>query len=70
MTRHGRPSRIRTSLLFVVLAILGGLVGVLLVRFLFPVVLDSSLLFAILVVSLPVVGVVLAFRAYRRGAGS
>jgi H+/Cl- antiporter ClcA len=70
LTRPGRRSRTYTSLLYVVLGIMGGLVGVLLVRFLFPVVLESNFLFALLVIAFFVVAAVLAFRAYKRGAGS
>ena len=69
--RPGRRSRARARRWSIVLAaFLGSILGVLLVRFLFPVVLETVFLFTLLVTSLFVAGIVLAFGAYRRGAGS
>jgi uncharacterized membrane protein YfcA len=69
--RPGRWSRARATSWYIVLAAcFGSISGVLLGRLLFPMVRESNFFLLLVVISLFVVGIVLTFRAYRRGAGS
>ena len=66
MSARDHRTRVGLALRYVVLIILGGITGVLLSRFLFPVVIERGGAFVFLIFAILLVGVVLISRLLRR----